>query len=572
MIRSLPPLALIALAIPSQLLLPLVADENVHGPRDLALTYHSEVDGTTQNYRLFLPSAYDGQTKLPLLIALHGTGGSQDTYASTYHDGIYIREAEKRGIVLVCPHGRGTTEYRGIGENDVLTVMEEVCRHYLIDRDRIVCSGQSMGGTGTTYLCCRYPDLFAGGVPLASTYGHLTLVENLLHVPMFYVQGEDDWPVYAQNGPIPITQRLRELGYKGRLWMVPGAGHNTMDITTPDVLDWALQQKRVTHPQRVLFRAYLPFQGRAYWTEIVEILEPGYYAEIDANLQADNLIEVAVRNARRITLRPEAELMDLTQPIQVSVNGNLAFAGDCTAAQEIRLTGDASGWSGGVHARHVRPYTAYRTHKIAVAKSPPTQPLRWDTTGGAMVDIPQQRSVPAETTMGSWMADAMRSAVNADVAIYNRRYYRGVPMRDGQEVYLVDLLNWLRPTNSNLGTFSVTGTELLKIIEDNIRSEVDEDEFLLQVSGCRYEFDRQRPQGERIIKTDIEAARRYQVVCETHMLTRGDTCFLAGFAGKLNHVDTEVSNVSAAWRYLVSNHGVLRGERDGRVRDATPLP
>ncbi len=252
-------------------------DDVIEVPCDLALTYRSEIDDTDQPYRLFLPSAYDGKRRLPLFVALHGTGGDQNRYFDhpAYHNGLYIKEAGKRGIAVVCPYGRGTTEYRGIGENDVLMVIEEVCQKYLIDRDRIICSGQSMGGTGTTYLCCRYPDLFAAGVPLASTYGHLALVDNLRHVPMFYVQGAKDWPVYAQDGPIPITCRMQELGYNGRLWMVPEAGHNTMTETTGPVLDWALEQRRVTHPRRVTFRAYLPIHGRAYWTELSAIDQIG---------------------------------------------------------------------------------------------------------------------------------------------------------------------------------------------------------------------------------------------------------------------------------------------------------
>ena len=155
---------LTATALMTSVTFTLAGGDSVVGPQDLALTYVSEVDGSSQPYRLYLPSAYDGKQPVPLLIALHGTGGDQNKYFDhpAYQNGLYKTEAEKRGLAVVCPHGRGTTEYRGLGENDVLTVLEEVCRRFLIDRDRIVCSGQSMGGTGTTYLCSRYPDLFSG--------------------------------------------------------------------------------------------------------------------------------------------------------------------------------------------------------------------------------------------------------------------------------------------------------------------------------------------------------------------------------------------------------------------------
>lgn len=529
--------------------------KTIIGPRDLALTYHSEIDDTDQPYRLYLPSAYDGRRELPLFIALHGTGGDQNKYFDhpAYGKGIYKREAEKRGIVVVCPHGRGTTEYRGIGENDVLTVIEQVCRRFKIDEDRIVCSGQSMGGTGTTYLCCRYPDLFAGGAPLASTYGHIALVENLRHVPMLYVQGAKDWRIYAKDGPIPITKRMEELGYNGRLWMIADQPHNTMEVSTGPVLDWALEQRLVRHPKRVTFRAYMPIHGRAYWTEIQEIDEIGPYAEIDATIgEAGNIIAATLRNARQVALRPDAALLNLTEPIRVTVDSKRVFEGRCDRDQEIRLRKTDGQWQATIVPRNPRPRTAYQTHKIGRVIVPPT---------------PKGR---AETSMGTWMAEMMRDATKADIAIYNRRYYRGVPFRKGQDVYLVDLLNWIRPCNRCLSTFEISGEGLLEIIEDNIRNGKKYAEFLLQVAGCRYAFDRSRPKGKRIVESDIQPDKTYTVVCTGQVLSRGDTCFLAGRFEKMPYQNLEITNITAAWRYIAKHGGRIEACTDGRVRDVTP--
>ncbi|MBT3375430.1 MAG: DUF4838 domain-containing protein [Lentisphaerae bacterium] len=520
-------------------------------PVDLALSYRSEVDGTAQPYRVYLPSTYDGTKRLPLFIALHGTGGSQDTYFDTpnYGDGIYKREAEKRGIVAVCPHGRGTTEYRGIGENDVLAVVEEVCKQFLIDPDRIICSGQSMGGTGTTYLCCRYPDVFAAGIPLASTYGHLALVENLRHVPMFYVQGAKDWPVYAKDGPIPITKHMEELGYDGTLWVVPDQPHNTMTASTERVLDWALGQRLIRRPERVTFRTFLPIHGKAYWTEIQEITEIGPPARIDACIQNGNTISATIHNATRVALRPEPELLDLAGPIRVVVNEKEAFNSVCPAEQEIRLVYADGGWKGSVGPRALRPLTAYRTHRIGIVGEPPTQ------------------EGSAETSMGSWLADAFRDVAGTDLAIYTGRHSRGVPFKQGQDVFLVDLVNWLRPFNRVLSTFEITGRDLLEIIEDNVRKDSKFSQHLIQVSGCRYAFDKSKPKGERVVETDLDPERTYRVVCEQHHLSRGDTMFLAGRSGKIPYTDLETTNLTAAWRAIVEAGGRLHGKRDGRVRD-----
>jgi len=548
------------------------AADPIRTPADLPLTYRSEVDGSTQPYRVYLPSAYDGKRRLPLFVALHGTGGDQNKYFDhpTYGNGIYIKEVEKRGIVLVCPHGRGTTEYRGVGEHDVFSVIREVCRKFLIDEDRIICSGQSMGGTGTTYLCCRYPDVFAAGVPLASTYGHISLVYNLRHVPMFYVHGGKDWPVYAKEGPLPITKEMQRLGYNGRLWMIPDSPHNTMSVSTAAVLDWSLKQKRVAHPRRVTFRAYFPIHGKAYWVEIQEIERIGYFAEIDASAQPDNTILASIKNAKRIALRPESELLKLGEPIRVVVNGREAFAGRCSAKEEIRLALGNGAWTGTVGPRKVRPPTAYRTHKIGTVVVPPEQPRYCDTSGGKMRRLPPPPEGVAETSMGSWMADMMRDATGADVAIYSRRHYRGIPLTEGQDVFIIDLFDWIRPSNCNLSTFEISGGGLLEIIEDNIRNSKKEVEFLLQVSGCRYEFDRSRPKGKRIVQTDLEPDRNYTVVCQRGILGRGDKCFLAGHFEKIPYENLEITNISAAWRYIHKCGGRIEGKLDGRVKEVSP--
>ena len=522
-------------------------------PADLTLSYRSSVDGSEQPYRVYLPSAYDGSTPLPLLIALHGTGGDQNTYfdSTAYGAGTYKREAEKRGIIVVCPHGRGTTEYRGIGENDVLTVVEQVKRQFAVDEDRVICSGQSMGGTGTTYLCCRYPHLFAAGAPLASSYGHTNLLENLRHVPMFYVQGHKDWPVYAQEGPDPITARLRELGQEVEYWVVPGQPHNAMGVSTERVLDWALRQRRVTNPPRVTFAAYLPIHGRAYWLEIQQIATIGDLARVDATADRNrNAFAVTTTNVGKVALRPSPELLDLTRPLNVDIDGRDVFVGACTPEQELSCTLTGTTWRVSVTPRSERPLTAYRTHRIGIVRTPPTQEGK------------------DETTMGNWMGDMMRHVAAADIAIYNRRHYRGVPLRKGQDLHLVDLLNWTRPFLRRLCTFECTGRDVLDIIEANILDKPAELEYLVQVSGCRYAFDRARAKGKRITETNIAPTRRYTVVCEGQVVTR-ETLFLAGRFRKVAYRELEPTVVSGAWRYVVDNGGVMTAEREGRVRDVT---
>ena len=533
------------------------------GPADLALTFASPLDGSPQPYRLYLPTAYDGTREVPLLLALHGTGGDQNKYFDhpTYGDGLYKREAEKHGMAVLCPLGNDAlgrpTEWRGTGELHVLAALDEVCRRFRIDRERIVCTGQSMGGTGTTYLCCRYPDIFAAGIPLASNYGHLALVANLRHMPMFYVQGADDWPYYAKTGPIPLTEEMRRLGYDGTLWMIPDVGHNTMAISTERVVAWAARQRRVAHPRRITHRAFFPAHGRAWWIEIAGIAEIGGFAEVDARIMDENRIEIAARNTTHIILRPDPANLNLDAPLMVAVDGRSAFAGLCPADRQVRLIRQGDGWVGQLEPRHVPLRLDWRAHPI-----------------GRVVAAPDWSGEP-ESTLGNWLADIVRASTGADIAIMpkgHHRYHdhnRGVPIQTGQTVCLAHLIDWLRPGDSALVTFPLAGRDLLRLLEGNLLDGPEERRFLVQVSGCRYAFDRRRPIGRRVVSSDIVPDRVYTVAAKSIDVSRDDTLHLGDLQGRLGYRTLETNLLSAVWRYVATHQGRIAARLESRIVEQT---
>lgn len=537
--------------------------EPIVGPVDLALSCPNAEYSDPQPYRLFLPSQYDGTTKVPLLVALHGTGGNHNKYFDHpgYGEGIYQREAEKHGFAVLCPLGTdlhiasnhvGATEWRGLGEHSVFMAIEDVCQRFLIDEDRIICSGQSMGGSGTSYLCQRYPDFFAAGIPLASSYNHFTLLHNLKHCPILFVQGAQDWPVYANDGPIPMTKQLKELGYDAELWMVPETGHNTMKVSTGRVFQWASQQRLVKHPQHVTHRAYLPIHGRAFWTEIQGIENLGYFAEIDAKIESGNKIALTLRNTTDVAIRPEPELLDLSSPIIVTVDGHQVFQGTCDIDHEIQLTKTQDGWNATLADRTPRSRTAYRTHPIGVIVNPPT----FDGEG--------------ESSMGNWTCDMIRDITDADIAIMNKGHFRGAPLRPNQPIHLVDLLNIIRPSQRQLVQFEISGADLLKILELNILDDLSKRKLnLIQVSGCQYKYDISKAYGSRIVETDVEADRNYRVACESHTLTRPDRVVLGDLRETIEYQWLEPTTISAAWRYIVKCGGKMDGKLDGRIQQVT---
>ena len=127
-----------------------------------------------------MPSSYDGQTPLPLVLVLHGYGGD----AAGYLD--YFRMeplAEARGF-LVC-HPEGTVDRNGwrfwnateaccnfygsnVDDSAYLRgLIEELARQYVVDRKRIYVTGHSNGGYMSHRMACDHADLIAGIASLA---------------------------------------------------------------------------------------------------------------------------------------------------------------------------------------------------------------------------------------------------------------------------------------------------------------------------------------------------------------------------------------------------------------------
>jgi len=70
---------------------------------DFKRHYVLKTAGEVMPYRLYIPSKYDGTRAFPLIVALHGLGGTEDSmFGQNY---AMLPEAEKRGYIMVAPLG-----------------------------------------------------------------------------------------------------------------------------------------------------------------------------------------------------------------------------------------------------------------------------------------------------------------------------------------------------------------------------------------------------------------------------------------------------------------------------------
>jgi pimeloyl-ACP methyl ester carboxylesterase len=142
------------------------SQESQPAPGEMTTRYYrSDIDGSVQPYAVWLPRNYDPAGKYPLVIQLHGTNfkevlsGSRLTYR-----GMGGPQWIEPNLPVIYAHcfGGPTTFYQGMGEVDVLRVIDEAKRLFAVDPDQVFIMGHSMGGAGSYTVGLHYPDRFGG--------------------------------------------------------------------------------------------------------------------------------------------------------------------------------------------------------------------------------------------------------------------------------------------------------------------------------------------------------------------------------------------------------------------------
>lgn len=521
--------------------------------QDLRLSYPCPLDGSDQAYRLYVPTGYRTDQPAPLVIALHGSGGNEKSFFDDEahypgKDGLK-NAAEQFNVLAACPSARGNTNYRGLGENAVFQVLADVKRRFRIDENRIYLTGHSMGGTGATDLALHHPGIFAAVVPIAAARSIRWVAANAEHTPFWWIGGERDQDYY-QRGVAVGFERMRKLGYPVRLTELPGESHYGAARDFRPVLAWLRQHRLVAHPKAFTFEVDTLLHPRAYWITVDTIAWPGRIAVAKVRAEEDNVARLVLDNIDAISLWPDPEIFDPVRPWRVVVADATVFTGLVAATQELVLTRAGTEWKAQLRPRREISLVAYRTHPVATA----VEPLELNGT---------------ESTLGNWIADAMRAATGADLALYNHRLTPPDRPLPAGAIDVVDLLQCSLPGDQDLVTVELTGHDLHEILDANIPAQDGKNgaaaNLLIQISGGRYVFDRRLPPGERIVSSSLDLRRKYVVALEGQVVER-ETMRLAGRFKQLAWQTTDIPFSVALYGHAAQSRE-LHAIREGRVTE-----
>lgn len=182
-------------------------------------TYHLAEANKDIPYRVCVPTNWDGSSKLPLVMFLHGANNDESSYLDQNNEQM-VKLADQHGYVLVSPLGYNgaygnflrlpadfskpdeaakmlalrtaqTEQTQELSEKDVINVLELVLNEYPINEARMFLTGHSMGSGGTWYIGGKYASFWAALAPMSGPFvlevGYPW--ENLRTKPVFVTEG-----------------------------------------------------------------------------------------------------------------------------------------------------------------------------------------------------------------------------------------------------------------------------------------------------------------------------------------------------------------------------------------------
>ena len=231
--------------------------------------YNFPGTGESIPYRLFVPSRWTPNTRLPMLVTLRA-GNTVDGPYRAGND--LVKVAEQRGYIVVTPMGyRGLSQpYYGSpypiarpnapsvpaagwtpqenerSEQDVMYVIDLVAKEYNADPSRIFIHGQNPSASGALHLAAKYADKFAALVVSSGPVPPNTYPWDRIKGKMglLIIHGDQD-----TSNPIAASQKMAEeakaAGVNTLYGTVQGGTHLEAYLTfASQIFDFLDKQKK----------------------------------------------------------------------------------------------------------------------------------------------------------------------------------------------------------------------------------------------------------------------------------------------------------------------------------------
>ncbi len=298
----------------------------------VARGYRSKIDGSIQPYGLLVPDdwkAGDECESYRLDFWCHGRGENLSELA--FIEGVQRNKGEftPPRAILCQLYGRFCCANKFAGEMDLFEALEDIQRHYPIDKQRLVVRGFSMGGASTWQFATHHSGLWAAAAPgagFAETaeffrvfapgkeappkweqtlwrwYDCTTMAVNLSNTTTVAYSGEIDGQKQAADIMIKYAEKE---GITIPHIIGPQTPHKYHAESKPkinELVDAAVKKGNEPFPKKVRFATYTLIYPTMEWVTVTGMEKQWERAEVTAEMDDAGAVKVSTKNVTAITL------------------------------------------------------------------------------------------------------------------------------------------------------------------------------------------------------------------------------------------------------------------------------
>ncbi len=169
-----------------------------------------------------------------------------------------------------------------------------------------------------------------------------------------------------------------------------------------------------------------------------------------------------------------------------------------------------------------------------------------------------------ETNLGNLVCDILRYFSGADVAVYNGG---GIRAAAGMGAITIENAMDIMAFENMVVTLELTGAEIIEALERGVRSYPEASGAFLQVSGMRFYFNPNNPEGERVVKVyiggePIDENKTYTLATNDFLAAGGDDYAVFEQAPKID--EHELNDQQMFIRYIQENSPIYP-KVEGRI-------
>jgi predicted peptidase len=220
-------------------------------PQSFARQTFKASSGYELEFGFLTPNRIEPETRLPLVLCLHGSGGEPFTARVIGSD-----QMQKKYPCFVmaplCDSSKSRWADAGAFDplkrrrlaTEVLEALEHMVATHAVDPDRIYVTGLSMGGAGTWALIISNPNRFAAAAPICG-FADPDDASRIAKLPIWIFYGDQDQTVSVEASRQMATA-LKKAGGSPRYTEFPGVGHNSWAAAyaMDEFWDWLFSQRR----------------------------------------------------------------------------------------------------------------------------------------------------------------------------------------------------------------------------------------------------------------------------------------------------------------------------------------